>query len=698
MDGIVTSNQPIARDQDSDFLATAHKRFRLAEEAESEIRREALDDLEFVSSDDQWPPEIKSQRDRDGRPCLTSNRLQQIIKQVINQARENRVAIQINPVEDADVEDAELRQGIIRHIEDSSNASVAYDTALEAAVRARFGYIKVVTEYADDESFNQDILIKRVRNPFMIYFDPACQEPDYSDANFAFEIVDYLPDDYKAEYPNSQIASLTEFTSVGNSMPGWLTEQSVRVAKYWHVERANTELLLLANGETIRSDDPRAQGLTDDLIKRRRKISERRVRCAIINAVEVLERYEYEGKWIPIVPVLGDEWDINGKRKLTGLVTFAKDPSRMYNYWTTAETEAIALAPKSPFIASDKQLEPYTQMWDQANVRNFPYLVYKSGTGDNPPQRNAVEPPIQAMAIARAQASDDLKATTGIFDASLGASGNETSGKGILARQKQGDVANFNYTDNLSRALKQVGRICLDLIPKIMDAPRVLRIVGGDEQATQVAVFNSQRTGADPRMIEAQMQGRVKKVFDLSAGKYDVTVSTGPSYATKRIEAVQSMAQILQAYPQLMEVGGDILVKNMDWPGAQELAQRMKKRLPPDLQDNEQGQPIPPQVQAQMAQSQKMIEMLTQQLNAATETINTKQMELESKERIAALQAQVELIKVEAQLNSKEAQALLQAEMQGIKAQLDVMMQGQAMEAQQAQVSQDPSAAAPEIA
>lgn len=642
------------------FLAKARERFKLAQEAEARIREEALADLEFRAGR-QWPDDVRSQRTLDKRPCLTINRLPSIIKQVTNEQRQNRPAIKVSPVDDhADPETAEVIQGIVRHIEVNSNADQAYDKAHEDAVTMGFGYFRVVTEYLDPRSFDQEIVIKRIRNPFTVYFDPACQEPDYSDARFAFIVEEVSKDEYKELYPRSEMAGLTDFASVGDRAAGWLTGSSVRVAEYFYVEKQPRTLAVLADGSVVFLEEV-PEGAQ---VVAKRETQVPTVHWCKINGIEKLEETAWPGQWIPIVPVLGDELDINGERQLIGMVRDAKDPQRMYNYWATAETEMIALAPRAPFIGAEGQFEGHEVAWKQANVRNFAYVEYKptsvAGHPIPPPQRQVFEPPIQAISMARMQSAEDLKATTGIYDASLGARSNETSGVAIQARQREGDVANFHFTDNLSRAIRHCGRILIDLIPKVYDTPRVVRIIGADEQQKTVQVN------------QPFMEGGVNKLYDLSVGRYDVTVSAGPSFMTKRQESVASMMELTKTYPQLAQIAGDLLVKNMDWPGADQIAERLKKLLPPELQDDEE-KPIPPCVQAQMNALMEQHKQLTAALDQATEALNTKKLELESRERIEALKVQADLVKTEAQLASKEGIELLRAEIAAISRRLDVL-------------------------
>lgn len=656
---------------DEKLLQQARERFKLASDAEESIRREALEDLRFRAGE-QWPENIKIDRQNTGRPCLTINRIPQFLRQVTNEIRQNRPSIQVNPVDDqADPETAEILQGIMRHIEVSSDADVAYDTAAEHAATFGFGYLRVITDYVDERSFNQEIRIERIRNPFSIYFDPECQKPDYSDARWAFVVQDVDREEYLALYPDSELSGLADMTTVGDQAPGWINGKSVRIAEYWHIDHKEQELALLPDGSVMPADMV-AEGVP---VLRTRTVQVPKVYWCKVNGLEVLEKQEWPGRWIPIVPVLGDEVIVNGERQLYGLVRFARDPQRMYNYWATAETEMIALAPKAPFIGAAGQFEGFERQWQSANVRNLPYLEYKpvshAGVPMGPPQRQVYEPPIQAISHARMQANDDLKATTGIYDASLGARSNEQSGRAILARQREGDVANFHYADNLARSIKHLGRILLDLIPRIYDAPRVMRIIGAEEVERVVQINAPTRDKG------------VERIYDLSIGEYDVTVSVGPSFSTKRQEAVDSMLQLSQAYPPLMQVAGDLLVKNMDWPGASEIAERLKKLLPPNLQEEQEDQQVPPAVQAQMSQMAQQNEQLSQALNQATDDLRTKRLEIESRERIEAMKAQTELVKIEAQLSSRENIELLKQEIAALKQTIAAVAAEQQPEQQQ---------------
>ncbi len=666
------------------FLETAKDRWLLADEAESRNRKDSLDDWEFRIGQ-QWPADIQTARVADGRPCHTINRLPQFTRQVTNEQRQNRPAIRVSPVGDkSDPETAEFLQGVARHIEIASDADVAYDTAFEHCVMGGFGYWRLVTEYVDSRylgenlknAWDQEIFIRRIKNPFTIYFDPSCVEADYSDARWAFVIEDLTAEEYKRQFPKSQVASLGLFTSTGNNPPGWLTKESCRIAEYFYVEEEKRRLLKLEDGFIIEEEAYRriTDGPTKPPVVDSRDVLDRRVKWSRINAVECLEggpgnEVEWPGHWIPIIPVLGDDLDVNGKRYLAGLIRHAKDPQRMYNYWNSAATELIALAPKAPYIAQEGQIEGHESEWQQANVRNFAVLQYKgvsvAGQAAPPPQRNAIGAPIEPMALMIRQSDNDLKATMGIYDASLGERGPEQSGKAILARQRQGSIATLNFSDNMNRSIRFTGKQIVDLIPRIYDAPRILKIVKPDDSVEQAAVFNSATTEmSKDEAMQALGNPALMKIYDVGIGKYDVTISSGPSYQSKRQEAVESMTALVQAYPTMMALVGDLLVRQMDWPFAQEIADRLKRAMPPEMQD--QGDQGDPKAQIMKLQGQLKGLMdqhvaLTQELTAAAETIQTKKLELESKERINALQVQSQLLIAEAKVRGEASLAVLTA-------------------------------------
>lgn len=670
------------------LIGIARKRFAQASDAEAMIRKNALDDLKFRAGE-QWPQQVKLDRDNDGRPCLTINRMPQFIRQITNDQRQNRPSIKVSPVDDrADKDTAQVYQGIIRHIEYNSNADVAYDTAFEGAAIKGIGYFRILTEYADPLSFDQEIKIKRIRDSFSVYMDPSYTEPDGSDAEWCFVFETLSRDEFEEMYPDAELSGMQEWTSLGDASEGWVEEKGVRVAEYFYREMEDKFILKLSNGETILEDNAPEEFPEGVEVIARRKTKIPIIKWCKTNGIEILEETIWPGDWIPVIPVLGDELFVDGERILEGAIRHAKDPQRMYNYWASSETETIALAPRAPFIGVEGQFEGHEHKWKESNRRNHAFLEYKpksvGGAPAPPPQRNVFEPPVQAITQARMLASDDMKGTIGIYDAALGNRSNETTGIAIQRRNVQSQTSNFHFIDNLTRSLKHAGRILVDLIPKIYDVPRSIRIIG-EEGKEEIVKINQV-------FMDAKTQE--EKAYDLGHGKYDVSISVGPSFATKRQEAVDAMLAITQSYPQIAQIAGDLMVKNMDWPGAEEISERLKKTLPPGLAEEEGEVKVPPQAQAQIQQMSQMLEQLTQQLNEANETIDKDKLKYEHEERMKMKELEVKLEIERAKVDSAESRELLRQEIAQInakQAQMDQFLNGSGQgELAESEMNQNP--------
>jgi hypothetical protein len=591
---------------DDEIIRDAREAFELAADAEAENRREALDDLRFARLGEQWPAQIKRERDLDGRPCLTINRLPAFIRQVVNDARQNKPAIVVHPVDDAaDPDTAEVFNGLIRHIEQSSDAEVAYDTALDFAVTAGFGYFRINTRYASDDGFDQDLVIERVANPFSIYGDPDGTAADSSDWNSAF-VVDTLPKAaFEARWKGADAVDWTADSYASLTSP-WLEGDRVMVAEHWRREAVRRTIVALSDGQVVEIAVYEKQKAMFDalgvtVVGRPRQVASHKVTQRILTGAEVLETVEWAGKFIPIVPVYGEELHVDGRRRLRGLVRDAKDPQRMFNYWRTTSTELVALAPKIPFIGRKGAFETDSAKWATANTQTHAYIEYD---GPEPPMRQGFAgPPAGAMAEA-ANAADDMKSIMGLYDASLGAPSNETSGRAILMRQREGDVSTFHYVDNLNRAMRHAGRILLDLIPKVYATPRVVRVLGPDGQARAAPVNQPAPSAGQARPDPTGQLRQIEKIYDLTVGKYDLTVRSGPSFTSRREEAANQMLELIRAYPAAAPVIGDLLAKNLDWPGADDVAQRLQAMLPP------QARGADPQAQAAQVELSKLAQAL----------------------------------------------------------------------------------------
>lgn len=633
----VGSNPPKTSGDDGDKMATMRSRLQMAQAAYSDSREDELDDLRFMAGSPdnqwQWPADVLSTRGSvqgqtiNARPCLTINKLPQHVRQVTNEQRQNRPSGKVIPADDnADVEVAEIFNGVMRHIEYMSDADVAYDTACDNQVTYGEGYIRLITEYCNEDSFDQDIRIMRVRNSFSVYMDPTIQDPCGADAEWCFVTEDILKSDYERMFPDAAPISTLMSQGVGNeSMAQWLAEDTIRIAEYFYKDYEKATLHLYPDNQTAFKGTPQDSNLQAMFGKpiRTRKVDRQKVMWMKTNGFDILDEREWSGKWIPVVRVVGNEWEVEGRMYISGLVRNAKDAQRMYNYWTSQEAEMLALAPKAPFIGYGGQFEGYEQQWKTANTTNWPYLEVNpdvtDGAGGVLPLPQRAQPPLPQTGLIQAKmgAGEDIKATTGQYDASLGQQGNERSAKAIVAREKQGDVGTYHYVDNLARAIRHITRQVVDMIPKIYDTQRIARIIGVDGDVSMVK-FNPTQPEPVKEVRDMETGGLIEKIYNPGVGTYDVMVTTGPGYMTKRQEALDAMSQILQSNPQLWSVAGDLFIKNMDWPGAQEMAERFKKILDPKVLSEGDQSP-------EMMAAQQQMQAMTEELNRMTDIIENVQ-------------------------------------------------------------------------
>jgi hypothetical protein len=580
---------------------------KFANDADTMNRQEALEDLKFGGGD-QWPVELQNSRNLESRPVITVNKVDNYCRQVANQQRQQRPRIKVHATNTHDdMVDAQTISGIIRHIEVNSNADHAYDNAFEYAVRMGWGYMRVRTDYISEDSFDQEIYIDPVDNPFTVYFDPNSVAPDGSDADRCLITTMMLKSEFRKLYPDADDGG-TSFTQrgTGDSQSEWITKEDIRLAEYYYTVREKAKLYLLSDGTATFADDKdfftRLAAYGIEVVDTRDSFK-KTIKYCKMTAVEILEERDWAGKYIPIVPVYGRHIVIGDKRKKFGMIRYAKDPQRMYNFWQTSITEGVALAPKAKWLLAEGQDEGHENDWANANIKSFPLLRYKQTDIDGRPAPAPVrlqpEPPQAGIMAAAMGVDNDIKAIMGVFDPAQLGQGN-ISGKALNGQQQQVDLTNFDYYDNLTRSIAHVGKICLDLIPKIYDTQRVMRIIGDDGK---------------PELLTINQRDSVGRVLnDISVGQYDVVMETGPGYNSKRQEAVDNMLPLLSAAPELMQVAGDLVFRNMDWPGADIIADRLAAANPMAQIDDKSK--VPPQVQMQLAMSQKQIQELTQAVQA----------------------------------------------------------------------------------
>ncbi len=652
----------------------------------SESREDEIDDLKFYAGSPdnhwQWPADVLATRGAvqgqtiNARPCLTINKLPQHVRQVTNDQRQNRPSAKVIPVDDdADVEIADIFNGMIRHIEYISDADVAYDTACENQVSYGEGYMRLLTEYCDDNTFEQDIKIGRVRNSFSVYMDPTIQDPTGADAKWCFVTEDLTKDEYARLYPDAAPITTLQSLGVGDqSISNWLNEDTIRVADYYYVDYDRATLNQYPGNQTAFNgtpEDKMLRGMFGKPVKSRE--SDRpRVKYCKINGYEILAENDWAGKWIPVIRIVGNEFEVDGRLYVSGLVRNAKDAQRMYNYWVSQEAEMLALAPKAPFIGYGGQFEGYETNWKTANTQNWPYLEVNpdvtDGQGAVLPLPQRAQPPMASSGLlqAKAGASEDIKSTTGQYNASLGMGSNERSGKAILARQREGDVGTYHYGDNLARGVRHIARQLIDLIPKIYDTQRVARIIGEDGETKMVKINPDQQQPVNK--IVDQQGVVIEKIYNPGVGKYDVVATTGPGYATKRQEALEAMAQLLQGNPQLWQVAGDLFVKNMDWPGAQEMSKRFAKTIDPKLMGDSEDNPALAAAQQQMQAMGQEMEQMHTMLQNVTKSMDMRELEVkEFESQVKAYQAETQrLAQVQANMSPEQIQDIVMGTVHGM--------------------------------
>jgi hypothetical protein len=574
---------------DTELWRVAREAIGEAWEADKDNRDEASTDLAFLAGN-QWPETVRRERERAGRPMLTINRLPQFVRQVTNDIRQADLAIKVSPEDDqSDPQLAKVYNGLLRQIQYQSSAKHVFSTAAEHQASCGIGWFRIVREYADDDAWDQELRIKLVRHPMSVYCDPGAIEPDRSDAMW-IAVTEMVPRKvFKRRYPKAQEVSIDAPSDWSGRPFFWSTSDAVRVCEYYYKVPVERRLALLEGGETVDITDMGEAEAGQLPIVGVRPVKSHKVMMALVSGAEVLEGpFEEPGKHIPLVPVIGGEFPLEDKVYRYSVIRFARDPQHLYNVYRTATAEAIGLAPKAPYLATPEQIGPFKAMWDTANITNRPYLLYKAdpqAPGGRPQREHPPEIPASLMQEAQI-AADDMKGTTGIFDAALGQRSNETAGVAIRSRQAESDVANYHFVDNLHRSLEYCGRILIDLIPKVYDNERVIRLMGED---------GTEEFQPINRVMMA-IDGQPLVINDLSAGKFDVRVSIGRSYATKRMETADAMIEFMKAVPGSANVLGDLIAKALDFPEADVIAKRLKSLIPPAalVDPNDPNAPPPP--------------------------------------------------------------------------------------------------------
>jgi hypothetical protein len=662
----------------ADLLREARERYAAGVEADRLNRVRDEEDRKFYTGgDNQWivaGKNIAEERRKEGRPAASHTRLDQFVKQVSGELRQNKPAIKVLPVDgQADPEIASVYSAIIRHIEGQSNGHRIYSKTAEQAVIGGQGWWRIKADYCDDSGFEQELLLERIPNPNAVVCDPADKEPTRSKINWGF-VTEMVPKaDFLKKYPKINASDFE-----GEELSGWVQGDFVRIAEYWRKREAGSEKLYLLKGPggqeskteaEIRADLAEIGQPADDIQAALQAlgieiVSQRTVKKKVVESIllcgagELSEWRPWPGKYIPLIRVVGEEVEAGDTVFRHGIIHHAKPAQVAYNFARNAMMERHGQSTKAPWLATAKQIQNFKGMWETANTKNHSVLLFDPDPlFPSGPQRTA-PPQLDAAAYQECLAAvDDMKAATGIYDAQLGAQSNETSGIAIQRRDAQGDTATFVYIDNTSDAIEATGRQLIDLIPHYYSDERVIRQLGEDEEVEKFVEIN-------------KIMPDGKTWNDITRGKYDVVVSTGPAYSTRRQEAADALLKLTQN-EQIAAAGSDILVRAMDIPMGDKLADRLKRMLPPGLDDDadkereekQQGQPQPPDpqqmaMQAEMEMAQAKLQMegesAQQKLQLAAMEMQAR-LEMAQHEQAAELQLAREKFEFEKDLAMQKA-------------------------------------------
>lgn len=578
------------------------------------------EDKEFITiKGAQWDKNALAKRTTEGKPTLEFNLLQTFASQQINTMRQNRPQISVIPVDDgADTEVAKILGGLIKDTEEASNAEDANDQAAENAVKGGLGFIRIITDYVDDKSFNQEPRFVPIENPEAVLFDPLSRRLDGSDATRCLVAEWVNKDQIEKQYSKDASDFEIDGASEWHNQP----ENTVLIAEYFYKVDVEDELLLLSDGsaeyKSVMLEQLNELDL-EQMVEDSRPSKRTEVRWAKLSGCKVLETGIFPGKYIPIIPVYGAVTWIGNERHIFSLIHFAKDPQRLFNYWKSAEAHILQKNQDDILAVDDEAIAGYEDEW--MNPGKYGASRYRSKNSNemplSPPQRIGAAQPPTGILNATATSQQLISDTLNMHAPQMGQDINGQSGKAIGLLQRQADTAHFHFQDNLNKSLRQCGRVLIDLYPKLYDTPMVRRIIGADGEEEMVKL-NSQ-----PQTPDEQQKAIDGILNNLSIGRYDVRIDTGPSFNTQREQSFQLMMQLFQFSPDLMQMAGDLAIKDSPLLNAKEIAERLKKRMDPALLDDDKNS-MHPAVKAQMTQMQEQMQMLQQQLQQAQAELNDK--------------------------------------------------------------------------
>jgi hypothetical protein len=669
---------------DAELIKTSLKRFQITADSETETRKQGLEDLKFSIGTGQWDEAVRANREIEGKPCLTINRAPSFLRQYTGDERQHRPSMIVNPVgSGADIELAKIHQGVLRHIEVASFADVTYDDSYDWMMRTGWCPWRIKTDYISEMSFDQEPRIEPFENPFNCYMAPVRNQLG-QDPLWSHIIENLSKEEYKAKYPRSLMTTLNFPTDTGAPAPGWVTKHGTRIAEYWWIDLQPAVICQLSDGSVKLEKD--LSELERAAIDDKRETIIRKVNCIKHNAIEVLEKYSYLGKYIPLVDLFGTRLNVNGRSYKAGMVRDYRDAQRIYDFMVTRQVEQIDAQGKDQLFVPMGGTENFEEFYRLMNRKNFPYVPYQPYDKQDrplpPPSRANRNVDIAGMAAIIKQADYDMKAVIGIYGPQQDQPGLQAeSGFAILTRQQQSDKGMVTYLDNLNRAIRWQGKILLDLWPRYITVPKLQRIINPDDSVKHAAIYNSQY-GSSSLDASDLLSQAIPKAYDIGKGEFDVTLSAGPMSQTGRQEGFKALTAVITQQPELFPMVGDLWAKNADFNGADELAKRLKKMLPPQFQDDD-----PTDKDAQLAQKDAMLQQLTQQqqqlvqeLARASDTIRTKRLDIESKERVAALQGQIQIALQMMKTEGAASLAHVQAVMDTINHRMELLHESMSVE------------------
>jgi hypothetical protein len=603
-----------------DELKEAEELYREAMDATRDQRRQIEEDLKFSDPSDprQWDEQIKRQREGDpggARPCLVMDHTGQYVANVAGQVNKSPPSIHTVPVgSGSDIQVSEQLDGILRHIEYASRAQTHYGIALTSAARTGVGYLIVRPEYTDRALGYQEPRISSEADPLRIVLDPWSVALDGSDADYGYKLTSLSEREFKRRWPKAKPVSFAqdEATETGHQVE----RKSIFVAEQWKkIEKTQNVLCWNnADGEEDSGSEEeyhaacQAAGMQLQYL-RSYQDKTRLVQWRTLSGEEILEtpkdadgnEAHYPADAIGIVPVYG-YWGVkDGRMTYCGIPRRGRNPQRAYNYHASEMLAFMGQAPKSPFMAAVRAIKGLEGIWDRASVESRSYLPYNDIDDQGEiaaPARQNVAINLQNHMAGAEQALHDLEASIGMYQANLGAPSNEQSGVAIDARKEQGEASTSHFPQNLAASLGQVGRICVQMIPKLIDTKRTQRIMGIDMTPGSVTV--------DPQQQNAVQQGPQGLSINPNVGSYDVRVVVGASYSTQRSQAQEALAEVMRNNPDLTPAIAPLWAQNLDFPHADKLAQVLAAMAPPAVQailnPDSSKQPQPEQLMQQNEQ------------------------------------------------------------------------------------------------